>query len=78
MSNLLQNTLNETLAGLPANGIAELADLIDPDWIEQALEHTGRASIRRRKLPAQHAVWRGPSAKDDAATSPALTLPGVE
>ncbi len=57
MSNLLQNTLNETLAGLPANGIAELADLIDPDWIEQALEHTGRASIRRRKLPAQHAVW---------------------
>ena len=57
MSNLLQDTLNETLAGLPANGIAELAYLIDPAWIEQALTHTGRASIRRRKLPAEHAVW---------------------
>lgn len=54
---LLQTTLNETLEALPANGIAELSALIDPSWIEQALQATGKASIRRRKLPAQHAVW---------------------
>lgn len=55
--NLLQTTLNETLEALPANGIAELSALLDPAWIEQALEATGKASIRRRKLPAEHAVW---------------------
>lgn len=54
---LLQTTLDETLAALPANGLAELATLIDPAWIEQALCATGKASIRRRKLPAEHAVW---------------------
>lgn len=54
---LLQTTLDETLAVLPANGLAELATLIDPAWIEHALGATGKASIRRRKLPAEHAVW---------------------
>ncbi|GAA3999903.1 hypothetical protein GCM10022279_24510 [Comamonas faecalis] len=54
---LLQITLNETLEALPANGIAELSALLDPAWIEQALEATGKASVRRRKLPAEHAVW---------------------
>lgn len=57
MSGLLQTTLNETLAELPAGGMAELSALIDPAWIEQALQATGKASIRRRKLPAEHAVW---------------------
>ena len=37
--------------------MTELGALIDPDWIEQALQATGKASIRRRKLPADHAVW---------------------
>ncbi|MCG2601856.1 MULTISPECIES: IS4 family transposase [Burkholderiales] len=54
---MLQTTLNETLAELPAGGIAQLSALIDPNWIEQALQSTGKASIRRRKLPAEHAVW---------------------
>jgi len=54
---LLQNALNETLAAMPTDGMAELATLIDPAWIEQALGATGKASIRRRKLPANHAVW---------------------
>lgn len=57
MSGLLQTTLNETLADLPAGGVAQLSTLIDPAWIEQALLATGKASIRRRKLPAEHAVW---------------------
>ena len=50
---LLQTTLNETLEALPANGIAELSSLLDPAWIEQALQATGKASVRRRKLPAE-------------------------
>lgn len=54
---LLEDVLNETLAAMPVNGVAELAALIDPDWIAQALHATGKASIRRRKLPADHAVW---------------------
>lgn len=37
--------------------MAELSALIDPAWIAQALQATGKASIRRRKLPAEHAVW---------------------
>lgn len=37
--------------------MAESGSLIDPAWIEQALRATGKASIRRRKLPAEHAVW---------------------
>ena len=54
---LLQTTLNETLEALPANGMTELSALLDPAWIEQALAATGKASMRRRKLPAEHAVW---------------------
>lgn len=42
---------------MPASAMAELGALIDPAWIEQALHATGKASIRRRKLPAEHAVW---------------------
>lgn len=57
MSSLLQTTLNETLAELPAGGIDQLHALLDPAWIEQALQATGKASMRRRKLPAEHAVW---------------------
>jgi hypothetical protein len=57
LMSLLQDTLNETMAALPADGMSELATLIDPAWIEQALSATGKASIRRRKLPAEHAVW---------------------
>jgi hypothetical protein len=30
---------------------------IDPDWIEEALEATGTATIRHRRLPAVQVVW---------------------
>lgn len=30
---------------------------LDPDWIDDALEATGTASIRKRRLPAQQVVW---------------------
>ncbi len=38
-------------------GVARFAATLDPAWITQALEATGSASIRRRKLPAEQAVW---------------------
>ena len=30
---------------------------IDRDWVEQALQATGSATVRRRKLPAEYVVW---------------------
>lgn len=30
---------------------------LDPSWIEEALASTGTASIRKRRLPAEQAVW---------------------
>ena len=30
---------------------------IDPDWIRDALEATGTATLRRRRLPAEQVVW---------------------
>ena len=53
---LLQRALHDTLPHAPSR-LVTLAALIDPAWIEQALAVTGKASIRRRKLPAEHAVW---------------------
>ena len=53
---LLQSALRETLSHAPER-LDELSALIDPAWIEQALTASGRGSIRRRKLPAEHAVW---------------------
>lgn len=37
--------------------LAVLSRAIDPGWIAQALAVTGKASIRRRKLPAEQVVW---------------------
>lgn len=52
----LQTELSQTLAHAPPS-LAQLSALIDPQWIEQALQATGKASIRKRKLPAEHVVW---------------------
>src|SRR5262245_13231662 len=30
---------------------------IDPAWIQKALEATGTASLRRRRLPAEQVIW---------------------
>ena len=55
---LLQHTLNETFQRAPADALTQLAELVDTAWFEQALRASGTASIRRRKLPAEHIVWR--------------------
>ncbi len=40
-----------------ADNYESVIDAIQIEWIEQALLETNKASIRRRRLPAQQAVW---------------------
>jgi hypothetical protein len=40
-----------------AGAFDRLRDSIDPVWIEQALEATGTATLRRRRLPAEQVIW---------------------
>jgi hypothetical protein len=50
----------ELFSALLENGpsaFARFAGSIDPRWIEEALDATGTASVRRRKLPAEQVVW---------------------
>ena len=47
----------ESLAEYGPQGIAQFQESLDPEWIDAALQATGTASIRRRKLPAEQAVW---------------------
>lgn len=35
----------------------QVAKSIDPIWIEEALELTGTATVRRRRLPAEMVIW---------------------
>lgn len=53
----LQEAL-ESLAGfvVPAD-FGRFRQHIDPAWIEEALDATGTASVRRRRLPAEQAIW---------------------
>src|SRR5687768_6365392 len=34
-----------------------LRESIDPAWIEEALEATGTATLRKRRLPAEQVIW---------------------
>ena len=45
------------LVELGPQGLARFEASLEPEWIESALVCTGSASIRRRKLPAEQAVW---------------------
>ena len=38
-------------------GLSALSGAIDREWIAQALARTGKASIRKRKLPAEQVIW---------------------
>jgi hypothetical protein len=45
-----------TEAQQPAD-LRRLAEHLPYEWIERALQATGTASIRRRRLPAEQVVW---------------------
>jgi hypothetical protein len=47
-------------SGVPAadeGAFDRLRESIDPAWIEAALEATGTATLRRRRLPAEQVIW---------------------
>lgn len=52
----LQLLLNQT-AELTPHSLERFAAVLDPAWIDQALQQTGTVSLRRRRLPAERMVW---------------------
>lgn len=69
---------------LGPQGIARFQSSLDLSWVEEALVATGTASIRRRKFPAEQAVWLvlgmalfRDRAIDDVVGHLGLTLPGT-
>lgn len=48
--------LDDLVACAP-RGLARFEASIDPEWIDEALTFAGKASIRRRKLPADSVMW---------------------
>ena len=53
----LAEALGEAGAGRVEASFALFAETLDSEWIAQALQATGTASVRRRKLPAEYVVW---------------------
>lgn len=46
------------VADLPRpDSFEDLRRHIDPEWLQEALEATGTATLRRRRLPAEQVVW---------------------
>jgi len=54
---MLADILPLTTADLPTPDWQRLGEHLPCEWIDQALSHTGTASVRRRRLPAQQVVW---------------------
>src|SRR5213075_3168058 len=56
----LEESLNNVAALAGARGEFKFHDLrrnVDREWIEEALQATGTATVRRRRLPAEQVVW---------------------
>lgn len=49
--------LRDRAIELEGKGFVALLETLPPQWIEEALEATGTASIRRRRLPAELVIW---------------------
>ncbi len=54
---MLDQALQDVAAYALPDGLEGLKAHLNPDWIEAALEYTGTASIRRRRLPAEQVIW---------------------
>lgn len=54
---MLTDTLPLITADLPSPDWQRLGEHLPVEWIEQALNYTGKASIRQRRLPAEQVVW---------------------
>ena len=47
----------DCIADLSPEDLAKFRLNLDPEWIEAALQATGTATIRKRRLPAEQVVW---------------------
>jgi hypothetical protein len=45
------------VASFTPESFSDIRRNIDPEWIEQALQATGTATLRRRRLPAVQVIW---------------------
>ena len=56
----VQETFSEALeftSDFTPNAFPNLIKHLEPTWVEEALSSTGTATMRRRRLPAEQAVW---------------------
>jgi len=58
---IVMGWLQEALDALedlgPKGGLERFASSLEPAWIDEALAATGTVSVRRRKFPAEQAIW---------------------
>jgi hypothetical protein len=54
---ILEFELSAAADAFPMDGLSRLGAHLPLAWIEEALELTGTASLRRRRLPAEQVVW---------------------
>ena len=54
---MLPSQLSITTDVIPTIGFDRLTEHLPREWIEQALNAHGVASVRRRRLPAEQVVW---------------------
>src|SRR5262249_29120572 len=52
----LEYSLRHVAAFTPES-FTDIRRNLDPEWIEQALQATGTATVRRRRLPAVQVIW---------------------
>ena len=53
----LQRALEAVGTLVPGERFEDVRRHIDPEWVAEALEATGSATVRRRRLPAEQVVW---------------------
>jgi hypothetical protein len=53
----LQGALEAVGTLVPCERFEDVRRHIDPAWVAEALEATGSATVRRRRLPAEQVVW---------------------
>lgn len=53
----LEQALERVVGCVVPSDFGRFREHIDPDWIEEALWVTGTASLRRRRIPAEQAIW---------------------
>src|SRR3954447_21404987 len=80
----LEAALSETASYPTAESLSTFESHIDPAWIDEALEATGTATLRRRRLPAEQVVWvvlgmalMRDRPMDDVVAKLDLALPGT-